>query len=311
MAFLNPFLFSTKYYDWETSLYYFGHRYYNASTGRWLSRDPLGEQFGQNPYALLGNDAVDSIDLLGTSDFNRPPVSIFPDRPGNPTVTYGPASANPTYGNADFAYYAMSIDVTIAVGAHATYEGVLRGAYDAAVTKLQRSFRTLAAEGYLTDEEAARRFVQARNDLTRATRRSSGAFARTVAAAVKPEKAFKTYELLRQSKTPTQILATGGARPAANAAGKVLRAGGSVCAVAGITLSVVDIASAPPGQRARTAASHAGGTVGALSFGYAGGQIGALGGPWGAGIGFISGTVVGSFAGSKAGENYYDALIDQ
>lgn len=65
MAFLNPFLFSTKYYDWETSLYYFGHRYYNASTGRWLSRDPLGIEGGANPYAFVGNSPSSFVDPLG------------------------------------------------------------------------------------------------------------------------------------------------------------------------------------------------------------------------------------------------------
>jgi RHS repeat-associated protein len=40
---LNPFLFSTKYYDWETGLYYYGYRYYNPSTGRWPNRDPIRE----------------------------------------------------------------------------------------------------------------------------------------------------------------------------------------------------------------------------------------------------------------------------
>jgi len=43
MAKLNPFRFSTKYQDDETDLVYYGYRYYNASTGRWLSKDPLGD----------------------------------------------------------------------------------------------------------------------------------------------------------------------------------------------------------------------------------------------------------------------------
>jgi len=37
------FLFSTKYFDWETGLYYYGHRYYSPTTGRWPNRDPIGE----------------------------------------------------------------------------------------------------------------------------------------------------------------------------------------------------------------------------------------------------------------------------
>ena len=43
MAKANPFRFSTKYQDDETDLLYYGYRYYNASTGRWISRDPLEE----------------------------------------------------------------------------------------------------------------------------------------------------------------------------------------------------------------------------------------------------------------------------
>jgi len=65
MAKTNPFLFSTKYYDWETGLYYCGYRYYDPSTGRWLSRDPIEEKGGLNTYCYLANDAVKCIDLLG------------------------------------------------------------------------------------------------------------------------------------------------------------------------------------------------------------------------------------------------------
>jgi RHS repeat-associated protein len=65
MAKVNPFLFSTKYYDWETGLYYYGYRYYNPSTGRWLSRDPLGEQGGKNLYCLCFDCPIDGVDPLG------------------------------------------------------------------------------------------------------------------------------------------------------------------------------------------------------------------------------------------------------
>jgi len=39
----NPWRFGTKYFDIETKLSYFGFRYYDAVTGNWLSREPLGE----------------------------------------------------------------------------------------------------------------------------------------------------------------------------------------------------------------------------------------------------------------------------
>jgi RHS repeat-associated protein len=65
LAKLNPFRFSTKYDDDETGLLYYGYRYYNPSTGRWPSRDPMGEQGGLNLYGFCLNRPIDDVDLLG------------------------------------------------------------------------------------------------------------------------------------------------------------------------------------------------------------------------------------------------------
>jgi RHS repeat-associated protein len=61
----NPFRWATKYLDTESGLSYYGHRYYSADLGRWLSRDPIAESGGVNLYAMVGNDAVNQIDVLG------------------------------------------------------------------------------------------------------------------------------------------------------------------------------------------------------------------------------------------------------
>jgi len=61
----NTFRFSTKYFDDETSLSYYGYRYYNPSTGRWLNRDPIGENGGNNLLAFVRNDGVNRLDILG------------------------------------------------------------------------------------------------------------------------------------------------------------------------------------------------------------------------------------------------------
>ena len=65
MASVFPHCFSTKYYDAETDLYYYGYRYYSPSLGRWISRDPICERGGANLYSSFGNDAVWRIDLFG------------------------------------------------------------------------------------------------------------------------------------------------------------------------------------------------------------------------------------------------------
>ncbi len=68
MAKLNPIRFSSKYQDSQCDLIYFGYRYYNANTGRWLGRDPIEEQGGKNLYGMVGNDPQNQIDFLGLAD---------------------------------------------------------------------------------------------------------------------------------------------------------------------------------------------------------------------------------------------------
>jgi RHS repeat-associated protein len=60
-----PFRFSTKYTDSESSLIYYGLRYYSHNTGRWLSRDPLQEAGSDNFYAMVANQPVSRVDVLG------------------------------------------------------------------------------------------------------------------------------------------------------------------------------------------------------------------------------------------------------
>ena len=78
MAKANPFRFSTKFQDDESGLLYYGFRYYNASTGRWLLRDFLAENDRQgmqdpsasncdlkNLYAFVQNTPVTRFDNWG------------------------------------------------------------------------------------------------------------------------------------------------------------------------------------------------------------------------------------------------------
>jgi RHS repeat-associated protein len=57
--------FSTKYYDAETGLYYYGYRFYHSELMRWLNRDPLGEDGGINLYTFCENDPVNKFDPNG------------------------------------------------------------------------------------------------------------------------------------------------------------------------------------------------------------------------------------------------------
>jgi RHS repeat-associated protein len=67
MAKVNPIRFSTKYQDDESDLLYYGYRYYKASTGTWVSRDPVSE---------LGFKVVRS----GLVSGGKPTVRVFNKR---------------------------------------------------------------------------------------------------------------------------------------------------------------------------------------------------------------------------------------
>jgi len=44
---------------------YYGYRWYDPATGRWPSRDPIGERGGLNLYQFLGNNGVGFVDRFG------------------------------------------------------------------------------------------------------------------------------------------------------------------------------------------------------------------------------------------------------
>ena len=61
----------------------YGYRYYDPTTGRWPSRDPIAERGGKNLYAFVRNDTLNETDLLGLMDREStyPPFNFFCYKP--------------------------------------------------------------------------------------------------------------------------------------------------------------------------------------------------------------------------------------
>jgi hypothetical protein len=51
-------------------------RPYCASTGRWLSRDPIEEEGDIDLYVFVSNDSINSWDILGLTDVSKNAKSI-------------------------------------------------------------------------------------------------------------------------------------------------------------------------------------------------------------------------------------------
>ncbi|MBR3222224.1 MAG: RHS repeat-associated core domain-containing protein [Kiritimatiellae bacterium] len=78
LAHLFRHRFSTKYYDAETGLYYYGYRFYSPSLKRWLNRDPIEEEGGVNLYGFCVNNAVCRYDKYGQAHFEVRRLSGLP-----------------------------------------------------------------------------------------------------------------------------------------------------------------------------------------------------------------------------------------
>ncbi len=75
----------------QPRLNYYGYRYYDPVTGRWIKRDPIEEEGGLNVYGFIENGGVNSYDFLGLIERPSPPVDpmpIFgpPDDSGNEPI---------------------------------------------------------------------------------------------------------------------------------------------------------------------------------------------------------------------------------
>ena len=73
---VNPYRYTGREWDAETGLYYYRARYYDPTSGRFISEDPTGFVGGTNFYSYAGNNPTGWIDPRGTSAL---PVPIPPD----------------------------------------------------------------------------------------------------------------------------------------------------------------------------------------------------------------------------------------
>ena len=62
----TPLLFAGQYQDAESGLYYLRARYYDPSTGQFMSVDPALSLAGQ-PYSYAGDDPVNGVNATGNS----------------------------------------------------------------------------------------------------------------------------------------------------------------------------------------------------------------------------------------------------
>ena len=104
----QPFGLQSGLYDPDTGLVHFGARWYDASTGRWLSKDPILLEGGLNLYAFCGNDPVNFVDPLGLcevvkdgGEYVNKYVNDLSKHPFNPFYVKGVVGENDIWRHKD------------------------------------------------------------------------------------------------------------------------------------------------------------------------------------------------------------------
>lgn len=88
--------YTGHYFHAQSGLHLTMFRAYDAQTGRWLSRDPLGEEAGMNLYAYVGGDPVNGVDPLGLINWTNAGVATAGIVGNGITVAGGVAIATAT-----------------------------------------------------------------------------------------------------------------------------------------------------------------------------------------------------------------------
>ena len=101
MADINKYRFSSKEWEGNSGLYYYGYRFYDPNLQRWVSRDPIQELGGLNLYAFVENDPLNAIDAFA--------LDVWIEGPSGSEPT-GHQSINVGDPNGDYSSYSFGAD---------------------------------------------------------------------------------------------------------------------------------------------------------------------------------------------------------
>ena len=101
------------YLDQEIALYLLGSgnngRYYDATTGRFLSEDPTGESGGDNNlFRYAGNDPINNLDPSGHDSKKDPPKPVYHPPQNQPAQQHNQKSGGGIFSGLEHAWHAAT-----------------------------------------------------------------------------------------------------------------------------------------------------------------------------------------------------------
>jgi len=117
-------------YDIASGVTYYGFRYYDPVTGKWLSRDPLGEAGGMNLYGFVFNEPSNLVDMLGRQAGYYANPRDYPSYDTPIPPSNGPSLGEVANAFGDALDEATSIQGGVSAGAHGNVQlGPIRGEF--------------------------------------------------------------------------------------------------------------------------------------------------------------------------------------
>lgn len=72
----NPYTYTGREFDSESGLYFYRARYYDPTTGRFITEDPIGLAGSLNLYVYVDNNAINFIDPIGLLKFKLKDATV-------------------------------------------------------------------------------------------------------------------------------------------------------------------------------------------------------------------------------------------
>ena len=144
------YAFHGQFLDPETDFYNYGYRYYSSQVGRWISKDPIGEQGGVNIYIYGLNRVVNLVDYLGL----KPKKETMKVLGGK--WTFDPDRTKPSPEDQQMGYSGATTLTAFSVSISTTEKGCGLDADGEQMLKLKSEKYKYEAKYWATDDDVLR-----------------------------------------------------------------------------------------------------------------------------------------------------------
>ena len=140
---LRTILFSSKEFDKRSELSYYGFRFYDSESGRWMNKEPSGLD-GPNLYLFVHNNPIIKLDMRGRYEYYNS-GNVFGPTKASGMNAFTFATTDPNMGQSD-SY--LSYDFNISIGAGVGFGGSIVKCCNSDCEEIEATFMKMCVGPY-------------------------------------------------------------------------------------------------------------------------------------------------------------------